>query len=153
MRAGGLISVVLSITPNCLPLSPLVCHSNFLEGNVERMFPASGDPWRQWCVIPRESSAGYSCFPWIQKTALSQAGCCIPSWRKQPGLSAASTPSRSHPLKPATTFPKYPRGIESSAGPCRLERLDVKYCMQNRRRRRLLTRHCWEFNLCEAFYL
>lgn len=32
----GLIQAMLSITSNCLPLSPLVCHSNFLEGNVEK---------------------------------------------------------------------------------------------------------------------
>lgn len=34
MRKVGLISVELPNKPNRLPLSPLVCHSNFLEGNA-----------------------------------------------------------------------------------------------------------------------
>lgn len=42
MRAQGLISVVLSTAPNCFPLSPLVCHSNFLEGNVEKIVHSIG---------------------------------------------------------------------------------------------------------------
>ncbi len=45
------------------------------------------------------------------------------SWRKQPELSATSLTPRSHPPKPATTYPNYPTGIENSTGPCLMERL------------------------------
>lgn len=95
------------------------------------MFSASGDPWRQWSVIPPESSAGYSCFPWIQKTSASQARLRhTSSWRKQPQLSATSLTPRSHPPDSATAYSNHPVGIENSTG-LRLfwKRLGVKFCM------------------------
>lgn len=147
MRTVGLISVVLSITPHCLALSPLVCHSNFLKEKVEK---------NVHCI--RGSVASVMCdsswklrrvqlFPLNTKTAVSQAGCGTPSWRKQPELSATSLTPRFHPLKPATTFPNYPTGIENSTCLYLLETMDVKYCIQNWTYWRLLTQNRWEFEL------
>ena len=96
------------------------------------MFSASGDPGRQWCVIPPESSAGYSCFPWIQKTAASQAGCGIPRADESSQSCQRHHSSRAPTLpSPPPPHPKCPTGIENSTGPCLSEGLDVKYCMQN----------------------
>lgn len=152
MRTVGLIQAMLSITPNCLPLSPLVCHSNFLEGNVEKnVLGIRGSVASVMCDSSRKLR-GVQLFPLNTKdSGITSRLQHTSSWRKQPELSTTSLTPRSHPPKPATAYPNYPAGIENSTGPCLLWKgrmWNIAYRI--RRHWRLLTQNRSEFKLCEA---
>lgn len=132
MRTVGLISVVLSITPHCLPLSPLVCHSNFLERNVEKnVHSIRGSMASVMCDFYRKLR-GVQLFPLNTKdSGITSRLRHTSSWRKQPELSATSITSCSHPPKSATAYPNYPPGIGNSTGLCLLEKLGMTYGIHN----------------------
>lgn len=149
MRTVGLISVVLSITPHCLLLSPLVCHSNFLERNVEKNVHSIRGFLASVMCDSSQKLRGVQLFPLNTKdSGITSRLRHTSSWRKQPELSATSLTPCSHPPKSATAYPNYPCGIENSTGLCLLEKLDMKYCIPNSWR--LLTQSCCEFKLCEV---
>lgn len=126
MRKVGLISVVLPNKPNRLPLSPLVCHSNFLEGN------AGGKKcshYEKICCISNvwflpKAPRGTVVFPEYKRQQYHKGGCSIPRADKSSESCQRHHSSHpSNPPKPTAAYPNYPTGIENSSGLCLFQRL------------------------------
>lgn len=125
MRKVGLISVVLPIKPNRLPLSPLVCHSYFLEGNAGKNVHATR---RSVASVMFDFLAkapwGTVVFPEYKRQQYHKEGCSVP--RADKSSSSCQRHHSSHPsnpLKPTAAYPNYPTGIKNSSDPCVFQRL------------------------------
>ena len=126
MRTQGLSSVVLSHTPHCLPLSPLVCHSNFLEGkDREESSQHQGICNVSYVWYLQKALRGTVVSPEYKRQRHHKQAAAYLQLTKAARAVCDITHAALPPSQPATTSTNYPTGIESSAGPCLLERLDM----------------------------
>lgn len=132
MSKVGLISVALSMTSHCLLLSPLVCHSNFLEGNTGKNVHTTRRSVASLMYDFFRKLRGVQLFSQNTKGSGITKGLWRTSgWQKQQELSATSLKSSLYPPKPAAACLNYPTGIENSTGSCLSVRQLKKYFIQN----------------------